>query len=129
MYCHFAETDKYQTNYDGYYGQYADNAVSGETYDQANAASEFQQHLLKYVQQYQDKQDALSILDDPSAVSTTNDKFSSLSPLSEPKAYFANLKSLLQLKMLHDKIFLPLGFHFFIPHPSTSGPQFTNHLI
>ena len=70
LYCHFAETDKYQTNYDGYYGQYADNAVSGETYDQANAASEFQQHLLKYVQQYQDKQDALSILDDPSAVST-----------------------------------------------------------
>ena len=63
------ELDKYQTNYDAYYGQYADNAVSGEAYDQADSASEFQQHLLKYVQQYQDKQDGLSILDDPSAVS------------------------------------------------------------
>ena len=43
--------------------------MSGEAYDQADSASEFQQHLLKYVQQYQDKQDGLSILDDPSAVS------------------------------------------------------------
>ena len=68
--CYLAELDKFQTNYDAYYGQYADNAVSGEAYDQSNSASEFQQHLLKYVQQYQDKQDGLSILDDPSAVST-----------------------------------------------------------
>ena len=68
--CLLAELDKYQTNYDAYYaGQYADNAVSGEAYDQTDSASEFQQHLLKYVQQYQDKQDGLSILDDPSAVS------------------------------------------------------------
>ena len=68
--CYLAELDKFQTNYDTYYGQYADNAVSSEAYDQSNSASEFQQHLLKYVQQYQDKQDGLSILDDPSAVST-----------------------------------------------------------
>ena len=33
-------------------------------------ASEIQQNLLKYVQQYQEKQDSLSIFDDPSAVST-----------------------------------------------------------
>ena len=66
--CYFTELDKYQTNYDAYYG-YGENAVSGEAYDQSDSASEFQQHLLKYVQQYQDKQDGLSILDDPSAVS------------------------------------------------------------
>ena len=71
-FCPLAEVDNYQTNYDAYYGHHADNAVSGEAFDQANAASEFQQHLLKYVQQYQDKQDALSILDDPSAVSTNS---------------------------------------------------------
>ena len=68
--CYLAESDKYQTNYDAYYGQYADNSVSGEAYDQSDSASEFQQHLLKYVQQYQEKQDGLSILDDPSAVSS-----------------------------------------------------------
>ena len=67
---YLAELDKFQTNYDTYYGQYADNAVSSEAYDQSNSASQFQQHLLKYVQQYQDKQDGLSIMDDPSAVST-----------------------------------------------------------
>jgi len=65
---HASESDKYQTNYDAYYGQYADNSVSGEAYDQSDSASEFQQHLLKYVQQYQEKQDGLSILDDPSAL-------------------------------------------------------------
>ena len=68
--CYLSELDKFQTNYDTYYGQYADNAVSSESYDQSNSASAFQQHLLKYVQQYQDKQDGLSIMDDPSAVST-----------------------------------------------------------
>ena len=67
---YLSESDKYQTNYDAYYGQYADNSVSGEAYDQSDSASEFQQHLLKYVQQYQEKQDGLSILDDPSAVSS-----------------------------------------------------------
>jgi len=66
--CYLSELDKFQTNYDTYYGQYADNAVSSEAYDQSNSASQFQQHLLKYVQQYQDKQDGLSIMDDPSAL-------------------------------------------------------------
>ena len=53
---YLSESDKYQTNYDAYYGQYTDNSVSGEAYDQSDSASEFQQHLLKYVQQYQEKQ-------------------------------------------------------------------------
>ena len=65
IYCYLAELDNYQTNYDAYYGQYAENAVSGE-------GSDFQQHLLKAVQQYQEKQDSISIFDDPSAVSTFN---------------------------------------------------------
>jgi len=56
-----SELDNYQTNYDAYYGQYAENAVSGE-------GSDFQQHLLKAVQQYQEKQDSISIFDDPSAL-------------------------------------------------------------
>ena len=67
--CNFTELDQYQTNYDNY------NAVHGGGYDQSSPASEIQQNLLKYVQQYQEKQDGLSIFDDPSAVSRLHNMF------------------------------------------------------
>ena len=49
--------------------------MHGGGYDQSSPASEIQQNLLKYVQQYQEKQDGLSIFDDPSAVSRLHNMF------------------------------------------------------